>query len=89
MERLPVTAVTRPAIVVVLAVLAAATLYGLTGKKPCLADHLVQQNHTTVAPSPGNNTFQDHSADMRVILLATSTPMPNPLRAGPATAGFG
>jgi ribonuclease Z len=86
MERLPVTAVARPAIVVVLAVLAAATLYDLTGKKPCLADHLVQQNHTTVAPSPGNKTFQDHSAGMRVILLGTGTPMPNPLRSGPATA---
>ncbi len=76
MERLPVTAVACPAIVIVLAILATATLYDLTGKKPYAADNREQRNQITVVPSTENETFPDRLAGMRVILLGTGTPVP-------------
>ena len=86
MGRSPVTAVTHPVIFVVLAVLTATSFYGLIGKKPHAADHRGQGNQINAVPSPENETFPDRSAGMRVILLGTGTPVPDPLRSGPATA---
>ena len=86
MGRSPVTAVAHPVIFIVLAVLAATSFYGLIGRNPHAADHSGQGNYITTSLLRGSETFPDRSAGMRVILLGTGTPVPDPLRSGPATA---